>query len=93
MKPIAPIQRRPRSARTTKTFVRSAHRIVDSAAERTIRLPPIVGVPDLLRCASTPSARTTCPTPRLRSRRIVAGPATKTRRYEVTTAPTERKVR
>jgi hypothetical protein len=57
-----------------------------------ISAPPMVGVPDLIKCVCGPSVRTAWPTFNLVSIRIIAGPAIRPIASEVKVANTARKV-
>ena len=58
----------------TNRFDRSAHSSVDAPIAIRISAPPMVGVPDLVRCVCGPSVRTAWPIFIAVRRRISAGP-------------------
>jgi len=75
-----------------KRLERSAHNRVETPSEIRISAPPMVGVPDLIKCVCGPSLRTDWPIFLAASQRITAGPKTKEMASAVMVASTARRV-
>ena len=69
-----------------------AQSTVETTADMMMMVPPMVGVPALVRWVSGPKSRTICPTFNRVSHRIVAGPRTKATSRAVTSPPADRTV-
>ena len=92
MKPMAPIATKVSSASTVYELVNSAHISVETPADMTIRVPPIVGVPAFTRWVCGPSERTTWPMRERWRTRMVIGPSKNASPSDVTSAPAARNV-
>jgi uncharacterized membrane protein len=67
-------------------FFRSPHRRTERSMQRIIRIPPIVGVPDLFMCVFGPSSRICCVILNLFILPIIHGPRRREKTIAVSTA-------